>query len=314
MLSERKRDVHAVERRDQGRRRQQHGRRRQILHHVVQVVVDERGERVERAVQDVRVNGRRLERLLVLDHRVLELVAVVLRKRQLAGGVRAGERDRVGLQRRREINERLLDRQQFQEDFVRNGLVERLLQRDRALMDVVQVAKEQDAAVPQQTEREAILVARRAHAADLVEKRRRHGRVRAADGDDGPAEQNDAERDGAVRNHLVVLHLARHMDDEHRRIVVVVETRTFVGVEGVCQKVARDLRMGEDVLKLGRCRLDEIDPARRRELLRLLEPPVFPFVDRHHDAFPPDDARVTPTDSKSGRRSRRANGCPGFRI
>ena len=62
---------------------------RQVLHDVVQVVVDQRGERIERSVQDVRVDRRRLERLLVLDRRVVQHVAVVLGHVQLARMVEA---------------------------------------------------------------------------------------------------------------------------------------------------------------------------------------------------------------------------------
>ena len=286
VLLERQRNVHAVDRRDERRHGEKNRRRRQVLHHVVQVVVDQRRKSIERAVQDVRVDRRRLERLLVLDHSVLELVAVVFAHHELARRVRAGERNRVGLERRREVDERLLDRKELQEHLVRNRLVKLVLERKRALVDVVKIAKEQHAAMPEKAERKAVAVRRRADAADLVEKRRRDGRLRTADGDDRLADENNAERDRAIGNHLVVLDRVWNVDDENGRIVVVVETRTFVGVEGVGEEVARNAGVRQDALKLGRGWLDEVDPTGRGEIRSLPETSVLPAVDRHHVAPP----------------------------
>ena len=148
MALEREADVHAVDGRDERRHREKNRRRGQVLHHVVQVVVDERGERVEGAVQDVRVNGGRLQRLLVLDERVVEEVTVVLRQRQLPGCVRAGERDRVGLQARGEVYESLLYLKEPEYDLVRDGLVQLVFQRRRARVYVVYVAQEEPSRIP----------------------------------------------------------------------------------------------------------------------------------------------------------------------
>ena len=314
---ERELDVHAVGRGDQCRNREEDRHHGEILHHVVQVVVDQRGERIERAVQDVRVDGRRLQGLLELDERVLELVAVVLGERKLARRVGAGEGDRVGLEGRREVDERLLDREKAQEDVVRDRFVQLLLPGVRALVDVVDVAQEEDAAVPQEAEGEAVLVARRTDAADLVEEGRGDRRAHAADGDDRLAEEDDAERDRAVGDDRIVLvDGTRHVDDEHRRVVVIVESRTFVRIERVGEEVARDLREGQHALELRRRRLDQVDPARLAEVGDLLEAAILPPVDRHHGQGPPF-RRLTALSRAgrgSGRRSRTASGCPECRT
>ncbi len=233
------------------------------------------------------MDRRGLERLLEFDKRVLELVAVVLREGELPGRVRAGEGDRVRLQGRREVNERLLNREELQEDVVRNRLVEFLFERVRPQMDVVDVAEEQDARVPQEAERETVLVRRRTNPADLVEERRRHGRRDAADGDDRLSEKNDAQRDRAVGDDGIVRDGTRHMDEEQGGVVVVViETRTFIRIERVGQKVAPDVRIGKNPLQFRRRRFDEIDPARIAEIGRLLESAVHPLVNRQHGVPP----------------------------
>ena len=228
------------------------------------------------------MHGRRLERLLVLDHRVLQLVAVVFRKDQLAGRVGARERDRVRLQGRCEVDKRLLDREELEEHFVGNGLVQLVLEVDRAQVDVVQVAQEQHASVPEQAKRKAVLVARRADAPDLVQKRRRDWRPCAADGDDGLSEEDDAERDGAVRSDLVAFYRTRDVHDQYGRVVVVVESRTFVCVEGVREEVARHVGKREHALEFRSRRLVEVYPAGRCKVLRLPEAAVLPPVDGDH--------------------------------
>ena len=58
-------------------------------------------------------------------------------------------------------------------------------------MNILQVAQEEYAAVPEKTERETVLIARRTDAADLIEKRGRNGRSRAADRNDGAPEKEE---------------------------------------------------------------------------------------------------------------------------
>ena len=76
------------------------------------------------------------------------------------------------------------------------------------------------------------------------------------------------------------------MDDEDRRVVFVVEARAFVGVERVGEEVARNAGVRQDALKLGRGRLNEIDPTGRGEIRSLPQTSVLPAVDRHHIAPP----------------------------
>ena len=49
------------------------------------------------------------------------------------------------------------------------------------------------------------------------------------------------------------------------------DPRAFVGVEGVGEEVARNAGVRQDALKLGRCRLDEVDPTGRRKVRSLPE-------------------------------------------
>ncbi len=260
------------------------------------------------------MDRRRLQRLLVLDHGVLELVAVVFRQLQLPRRVGARQRNRIRLERGREIDERLLDRQQAQEHFVRNGLVQFLLQVVRALVDVVEVAQKEDAAVPQKAEGETVAVGGRAHAADLVQERGRHRRVRAADRYDGLSEQDDAEWDRAVGDDGVVLRRARHVHDQHGGFVVIIETRPFVGVERVRQEVARHFGKRQHAFEFRRRGFDQVDPAGGRKLKGFLEAAVLPPVNRHHGASPRGGRVLRRTATGSGCRSRRASGCPGCRT
>ena len=236
------------------------------------------------------MDRRRLQRLLVLDHRVLERVAVVLGERQLPRGVGAGEGDGVGLERGGEVDERLLDLEELEDRLVGDRLVQLVLERRGALVDVVDVAEEEDAGMPEEAEGEAVAVGRRADAADLVEKRRGDRGARAADGDYRPRAEDDAERDGAVGDRpAVVLGLGldhRHVDDEDDRVVLPVEARPLAGVERVGEEVARHRAEGEHRLELGGGRLDEVYPARGRELRGLTESSIVPSVDRHHACAP----------------------------
>ena len=72
------------------------------------------------------------------------------------------------------------------------------------------------------------------------------------------------------------------MHDQHGGIVIVIETRPFVGIERVGKEVARHVGVREHPFELGSRGFDEIDPAALGELWRFLEASVFPAVDGNH--------------------------------
>ena len=151
--------------------------------------------------------------------------------------VEAVDEDVVRLQRRGEVDERLLIRKQLQQHFVRNGLVQGILKILDLRVHVTQVAEEEHRRVPEKTEHEAVPLAWRTHPTNLVEEGVRHRRRLRTDCDHALAKENNAQRQGFVGEHalvvLVTSHRQRHVHNDEVETILTLKTRTFLAVKRI---------------------------------------------------------------------------------
>ena len=283
-IHERQLDVHPVDARHERRQHDDDRDGREVLHHVVEVVRDDRGERVERTAEDVAVDGRHLLRLGVFDRDILQHVVIGVGDFDKAGVLDASDEEVVRLEGGREIDKGLLDVHQAHEGFIRDRLVEILFHHVGPLADVAEVAEVEDGGMPEDLEGETKLRLRGTDAADLVEEGAGDGREPVADGQDVILGQHDPQRDGMERDQVLVRFVVRDVDDDLGAALVAFQTRAFVLVERVGDKLARCAGKFLDTVDLFARGVCKIDPASPRERIDFTKNSVFPMINRDHTA------------------------------
>ena len=150
-------DVHAEEACDESREHQGKRDQRQALHDDVHVVADDGGEGVHRARQDVGVDVRHRDGLLVVRDDIVQEVRLVLVV-QLEDGTldHLLKEHLVARQARREVDKRLLDFQKLDQLIVHDALVQLLLDQVLLAVDVLEDADEDQCAAAKDGDDEAL--------------------------------------------------------------------------------------------------------------------------------------------------------------
>ena len=277
-------DVHPVDARHERRQHDDDRDGREVFHHVVEVVRDDGSKRVERTAEDVAVDGCHLLGLGVFDRNILQHVVVGVGDFDQTGMFDATDEEVVGLKGGREVDEGLLDVHQAHEGFVRDRLVEILLDHIGALPDVAEIAEIEDGGMPEDLEGEPKLGFRGTDTANLVEDRAGDRREPVTDGQDVILGQDDTQRDGVERDQILMRFVVRDMDNDLGTPLVAFQTRSFILVERIGDKLARSAGKFLDTVDLFARRVCKIDPASPRERVDFTKNSVFPMINRDHTA------------------------------
>ena len=244
--------------------------------------------------------------LAVLDHDVVEEVAVVLVHAELAHRREAADHDFVGVERGREVDERLLEVQQVRQRAVLHRVVEFALDGVGLVADFAEVAQVEGGGAEEDVEDEAVADVGRADLAHLPELVGEGGPPRA-DRDDGVGGDDDAVRDRRVGRQALAGLLDGDADDDEggARVLVGFDTGPFVLVQGVGEELRNQVEGGLDLVHFRLRRFREVDPHARLELVAGLgQPhPLRPFVGGQH----------TPTILPRRHVPRQAEECAGWR-
>ena len=231
--------VHTVEAEDHGRDGHDDGDDGQAPHDDVQIVRDDRPERLDHRGDDPRIDIAHLDRLPHLDQDVLEEVLVLVIELDRAPAQELLDRDLIGLEGGGEVHEGLLELEHLDQLLVLHRAAELLLHDGAGLVDLLEVLEVDGGDAEQELHHEARLHPGLDALDDAVGHVAQDAVAAQGDGEDIVLGDDDAERDGKEEDGLLRLHLADGgVDDDERLVVLTLDTRGLLLIEGGAHEAA----------------------------------------------------------------------------
>ena len=138
MIRNRQADIHAVKAGDDGGHHQNHRDRRQKLHHHIEIIGDDRCERIHHLAQDVAGDLAHRSRLTILREHVVEQIFVLAAQLQEFPLAKSLQDRFVLAQGNRKVDQALLISQQLQDFAVLEGTLQAVLESLDNIVDCIQ--------------------------------------------------------------------------------------------------------------------------------------------------------------------------------